>query len=154
MQTAASEHESPAPGRDLDEVAPGVHVATAEIWSSLCTVVVATDGSCLVVDPGITADEIDGLARTIDDRGWRVAAGLSTHHHWDHVLWRALLGGAPRWASPATVAAARRSREHNETEADAAAPGHDHSLTGHLTALPVPDVATTPRCRGTVPERS
>lgn len=63
----------------LTERAPGVWTATAEIWTSLTTVVVAENGSCLVVDPGITVADLAGIARAIDDHGWTVTAGLSTH---------------------------------------------------------------------------
>ncbi|MEK8224991.1 MBL fold metallo-hydrolase [Oerskovia sp. M15] len=74
-------------------------MATAEIWTSTTTVVVAPDGRCLVVDPGITVDEVESLAATISRRGWRVTAGFSTHPHWDHVLWASSLGDVP--AGPA-----------------------------------------------------
>lgn len=122
--------------RDLLEVADGVVVARAEIWSSLSTVVLGPDGTCLVADPGITPNELDALAAALEARGLRVTAGFSTHPHWDHVLWSARLGRAPRWATPAAVRRARHLHDHHRTEADALAPGHDHELTGRLRALP------------------
>ena len=125
-----------APERALTEVARGVSTATAEIWTSLTTVVVADDGACLVVDPGISVGEIAALARAIRARGWTVAAGFSTHPHWDHVLWSRDLGAGPRWATPAGVKHARTVLGHNLTESAAAAPGHDPELIGRLVALP------------------
>ncbi|HEY8718520.1 MBL fold metallo-hydrolase [Pengzhenrongella sp.] len=122
--------------RELTEVAPGVWTATAVIWRSLSTVVVADDGACLVVDPGITVAEIAGLATAIRERGWSVVAGFSTHPHWDHVLWARALGDGPRWATPRGAAHAHATRPHVLAEADAAAPGHDRDLTGRLTPLP------------------
>lgn len=122
--------------RVLTEVAPGVWTATAEIWTSLTTIIVADDGGCLVVDPGITVTEVAGLVRAIEANGWTVVGGFSTHPHWDHVLWSRALGAVPRWATPRAAAQALVLMAHNVAECDGAAPGHDHTLTGRLTALP------------------
>ncbi|MGV8978802.1 MAG: MBL fold metallo-hydrolase [Cellulomonas sp.] len=127
--------------RELTQVAPGVWTATAETWTSLTTVVVADDGACLIVDPGITVAEVAGLADEIRARGWHVEAAFATHAHWDHVLWSARLGDVPRWATPAAAEAQALSRDADLTQADATAPGHDHDLVGCLTALPEGAVA-------------
>jgi glyoxylase-like metal-dependent hydrolase (beta-lactamase superfamily II) len=121
-------------GRTLTAVAPGVWTATAEIWTSLTTVVVGSDGACLVVDPGITVAEVTSLADEIGARGWHVEAAFATHPHWDHVLWADALGDVTRWSTPA--AAAEQTRAADLAKADAAAPGHDRALFGRLTALP------------------
>ena len=125
------------PGRRLTEVAPGVWTTTARRWATVSTVVVADDGvSCLVVDPGITVDEVEGLAAELRRRGWRPVAGFSTHPHWDHVLWCAALGDAPRWATAGAVARSQAGLADIVQAADAETPGHDHTLTARLTALP------------------
>jgi hydroxyacylglutathione hydrolase len=126
--------------RELREVAPGVWVATAVIWASN-SVVVVDDGAALVVDPGITVSEVDGLAAAAADRGWHVVAGLSTHPHWDHALWTRSLGDVPRFATARAVAAMAADVERGWAEASAAAPGHDRALFGALTSLE--DVADT-----------
>lgn len=123
------------PPARLTEVAPGVRTATAEIWTTLSTVVDGPGGTCLVVDPAITPAEVDALADALDAAGRRVVAGVSTHPHWDHVLWSPRWPGAPRWATPAAVDALRRSRAADLAKADDAAPGHDPDLFGVLTAL-------------------
>ncbi|WP_407343934.1 MBL fold metallo-hydrolase [Pengzhenrongella phosphoraccumulans] len=120
----------------LTQVAPGVWTATAEIWTSLTTVVVAADSSCLVVDPGITVAEIARIAEEIVDHGWSVTAGFATHPHWDHVLWSPTWAAVPRWATAAGAAHAHAVRAHNLAESGAAAPGHDPDLIGQLTPLP------------------
>ncbi len=122
--------------RPLADVAPGVAVATAEIWATTSTLVTAEDGACLVVDPGVSAADLTGLADAVAARGWRVTAGFSTHPHWDHVLWSPRLGDGPRWATPEACTLARETREAILRETDADAPGHDHVLTARLTALP------------------
>ncbi|ACZ30264.1 beta-lactamase domain protein [Xylanimonas cellulosilytica DSM 15894] len=121
--------------RELRRVATGVWVATARIWSSSTVVVVDDDGAALVVDPGITPAELDGLAAAVAARGWHVVAGLSTHPHWDHVLWSRGLGDVPRLASPAAVAALADDVERGWAEASSAAPGHDRTLFAALTPL-------------------
>jgi hydroxyacylglutathione hydrolase len=129
--------------RALTSVAPGVWTATAEIWTSLTVLVVAGDGACLLIDPGITVTEVTSLAAEIHTRGWRVEAAFATHPHWDHMLWAERLGDVPRWATPGAVAAADRTRAADLAKVDAAAPGHDSALFGRLTALP-DDAAAVP----------
>ncbi|TGJ96688.1 hypothetical protein DLJ96_00900, partial [Actinotalea fermentans ATCC 43279 = JCM 9966 = DSM 3133] len=127
---------TPGPLRELHEIADGVHVATAEIWTSLTTVVVAPDGRAMVVDPGITVAEVESLAAAIAHRGWRVTAGFSTHPHWDHVLWSRALGDVPRWACPTAVRAQERSLAEDLVKVEREAPGHDLTLFGRLTPVP------------------
>jgi glyoxylase-like metal-dependent hydrolase (beta-lactamase superfamily II) len=122
--------------RDLVEVAPGVWVATAEIWTTTSTLVVTPDGEALVVDPAVTVAEVEALAATVRARGWRVTAGFATHPHWDHVLWSPALGDAPRWATARTTDATQRRRASVLASAEAAAPGHDPALVGALAPLP------------------
>ncbi|MFI2703320.1 MBL fold metallo-hydrolase [Cellulosimicrobium composti] len=124
------------PARDLVEVVPGVWVATAEIWTTTSTVAVAPDGEALVVDPAVTVAEVEGLAAAVAERGWRVTAGFATHAHWDHVLWSASLGCAPRWATARAADVVHRRRAEALASADAAAPGHDPGLVGALSPLP------------------
>ncbi|QAY64698.1 MBL fold metallo-hydrolase [Xylanimonas allomyrinae] len=129
--------------RDLRHVADGVWVATARIWTSN-SVVVVDDGAALVVDPGITRDEVDALSAAIDARGWHVTAGLATHPHWDHVLWSPALGDVPRFASSHAIDALAGDADRAWAEAAAAAPGHDRSLFGVLTAMAAPGGALPP----------
>ncbi|WP_425954387.1 MBL fold metallo-hydrolase [Xylanimonas sp. McL0601] len=134
--------------RELTEVTSGVWVATAKIWTSNTVVVVDDDGAALVVDPGITPDEVEGLAAAVRAHGWHVTAGLSTHPHWDHVLWSRSLGNVPRLATPRAIAALVGDVERGWTEAGAAAPGHERALFGDLvplgTASEVPSGADVP----------
>jgi hydroxyacylglutathione hydrolase len=120
----------------LTEVAPGVWTATAEIWTSLTTLIVGADGRCVVVDPGITVAEVAALVQAIRARGWTVSAGFCTHPHWDHVLWASELGTGPRWATRRGAAHAHATRQETIARADSMAPGHDRELTGVLTPLP------------------
>jgi glyoxylase-like metal-dependent hydrolase (beta-lactamase superfamily II) len=39
------------------------------------------------------------LASDLSDSGQTVVAGFSTHPHWDHLLWHAKLGEAPRYST-------------------------------------------------------
>jgi glyoxylase-like metal-dependent hydrolase (beta-lactamase superfamily II) len=40
-----------------------------------------------------------GLANDLRELGQPVVAGFSTHPHWDHLLWHARLGAAPRYGT-------------------------------------------------------
>jgi len=78
----------------VDEVAPGVFVATAAIYTTTTTVVAGADGGCLVIDPAVTVADLAALAALLSSRGLRPVAGWSTHPHWDHVLWSRPAGGS------------------------------------------------------------
>ncbi len=76
----------------LTAVADGVLVRPSAFLQTNTTVVVGDDG-VLVIDPGITRDELAALARELPGP---VVAGFSTHPHWDHLLWHPDLGTPPR----------------------------------------------------------
>lgn len=103
----------------LHEVAAGVWVTTSPLYLTTSTVIVGPDGDALVVDPGVTADDLETLADQIRSHGWSVRAGFSTHPHWDHLLWSPLLGDVPRWALPEAVSVARARRAELLAEAAA-----------------------------------
>jgi len=122
----------------VDEVAPGVFVATAELYVTTTTVVAGTDGGCLVIDPAVTVAELDELASWLSATGLRPVAGWSTHPHWDHVLWSPELGDAPRYAAPAAIGIAGEMRDDIIAGAERAAPGLDLSLVGRMQPLDAP----------------
>jgi glyoxylase-like metal-dependent hydrolase (beta-lactamase superfamily II) len=129
--------------RSLTEIAPGLLVGTSSYALTTTTLVVGSSGTggCLLIDPAVTVAELTALAASLRARGLRAAAGWSTHPHWDHVLWSAEFGDAPRYAAPAAVTAAETDRDGILAEVQADAPGHDLSLVGRLQAL---DASTIP----------
>lgn len=82
----------------LTTVAPGVLVHESTFCQSN-TIVVQGEAGVLLVDPGILEDELACLTRDLSAAGQEVVAGFSTHPHWDHLLWHASLGDAPRYAT-------------------------------------------------------
>jgi hydroxyacylglutathione hydrolase len=119
----------------VEEVAPGVYVATAEIYTTTTTIVAGDGGRCLLVDPAVSVTDLAALARWLDQHGLRPAAGWSSHAHWDHLLWSAPLGDVPRYATPRAAAAAGRQRAGLVDGVQESAPGHDLALFGKVEAL-------------------
>jgi glyoxylase-like metal-dependent hydrolase (beta-lactamase superfamily II) len=70
-------------------------------------VVVQGRAGVLLIDPGVRGDEMTCLANDLCQLGQPVAAGFSTHPHWDHLLWHASLGTAPRYGTARCAATAR-----------------------------------------------
>ncbi|HEX3205800.1 MAG TPA: MBL fold metallo-hydrolase [Propionibacteriaceae bacterium] len=62
-------------------------------------VVVQGRAGVLLIDPGIQRSEMACLANDLRELGQPVVAGFSTHPDWDHVLWHAELGEAPRYGT-------------------------------------------------------
>jgi len=82
----------------LTQVAEGVLVHQSELLQNNAVVVQGRAG-VLLVDPGLTGSEMACLASDLLELGQPVAAGFATHPDWDHVLWHAELGDAPRYGT-------------------------------------------------------
>jgi hydroxyacylglutathione hydrolase len=123
------------PGGPVDEIAPGVFVATADMYTTTTTIVVGADGGCLLIDPAVTVADLAALADWLSERGLRPAAGWSTHPHWDHLLWSAAFGEAPRYATPRAVAAVARDLAGLVSGVRESAPGHDLTLFARVEPL-------------------
>jgi glyoxylase-like metal-dependent hydrolase (beta-lactamase superfamily II) len=90
----------------LRQVAAGVLVHQSEFCQSNAVVVQGRAGA-LLIDPGILDSEMACLANDLRELGQRVAAGFSTHPHWDHLLWDERFGAAPRHGTARCAAAVR-----------------------------------------------
>lgn len=126
----------------LKQVAAGVLVHESEFIQSNSVVVQGRDG-VLLIDPGITSDEMAALANDLRELGKPVAAGFSTHPHWDHVLWHANFGGAPRYGTARCAASIQDLLSHADWEARVAeglppeyADAIPMDMLGLITGLP------------------
>jgi glyoxylase-like metal-dependent hydrolase (beta-lactamase superfamily II) len=90
----------------LRPVAEGVLIHESEFCQSNGVVVRGRSG-VLLIDPGVQADEMACLADDLRELGLPVVAGFSTHPHWDHLLWDAGFGAAPRYGTARCAAAVR-----------------------------------------------
>jgi hydroxyacylglutathione hydrolase len=124
----------------LTEITPGVLVATSEFAVTTSTVVVGAAGGCLLVDPAVTVADLAALADELAGLDLRPAVAWSTHPHWDHVLWSAGLGEAPRYAAPAAVALLQTERDSMLEQLSQSAPGHDLALVGRMQPLDEPAI--------------
>jgi glyoxylase-like metal-dependent hydrolase (beta-lactamase superfamily II) len=100
----------------LRQVAEGVLIHQSELLQNNAVVVQGRAG-VLLVDPGITGDEMACLANDLRDLGQPVVAGFSTHPDWDHVLWHAELGEAPRYGTARCAAYMRDLRSNADWKA-------------------------------------
>ena len=82
----------------LKQVAEGVLTHESECIQSNA-VVVQGEAGVLLIDAGITGEEMVAIADDLRKLGQPVVAGFSTHPHWDHLLWHAKLGEAPRYGT-------------------------------------------------------
>jgi glyoxylase-like metal-dependent hydrolase (beta-lactamase superfamily II) len=127
-------------GARLHQVAPDVLVQTSDIYMTNTTVIVG-GSRCLLIDPGLLPTDLMALEEALHDLGLTVEAAVATHPHWDHVLWSAGLGEAPRFASAAAVEAlTQRRSELVDTPLNGLGERWyvrwEASLVGRLTAIP------------------
>ncbi|MFI6678474.1 MBL fold metallo-hydrolase [Kribbella sp. NPDC050470] len=126
----------------LRQVAEGVLIHQSELLANN-TVVVQGKNGVLLVDAGITGTEMTCLANDLSELGQPVVAGFSTHPDWDHVLWHAALGEAPRYGTAGCAAFMRDLRSNADWKERAAgglppeiADDTPLDLFGLITALP------------------
>ncbi|MFL1431728.1 MULTISPECIES: MBL fold metallo-hydrolase [unclassified Nocardiopsis] len=93
----------------LTRVTEGVFTHRSELLRNNTVVVRGAQG-VLLIDAGITGAEMACLAGDLRELGLPVVAGFSTHPDWDHVLWHADLGDAPRYGTARCAAAMRDLR--------------------------------------------
>jgi glyoxylase-like metal-dependent hydrolase (beta-lactamase superfamily II) len=100
-------------------------------------VVVQGRAGVLLIDAGVHEDEIACLVSDLSESGRTVVAGFSTHPHWDHLLWHAGLGAAPRYGT-ARCAATVRDRLSGGIDARRFGIPEEVSLDllGRITGLP------------------
>ncbi len=119
----------------LSEVADGVWVRqSAWIWSN--ATVVRTDDGLVLVDPGISGEDLAELADDVDALGLPVVAGFSTHLHWDHLLWHERYGDVPRFATAANAEGARHVLDRAQAMAADSAEGIPLELVGLIEPIP------------------
>ncbi len=126
----------------LKQVVAGVLVHQSELLQNNSVVVQGTAG-VLLVDPGITGNEMTCLANDLRELGQPVVAGFATHPDWDHVLWHADLGEAPRYGTIRCAAFMRELLSNGDWKAQVAealppeiAEEIPLGLFGLITALP------------------
>ncbi|GGF03277.1 MBL fold metallo-hydrolase [Mycetocola zhadangensis] len=127
----------------LKQVAEGVLVHESEFIQSQSIVVQGADG-VLLVDPGITNEELAGIAEDLRDLSQPVVAGFSTHPDWDHLLWHTSFGDVPRYGTARCEASIRdflSKAEWKEQVAEGLPPEYADEipldLLGLITGLPV-----------------
>ncbi len=126
----------------LKQIAEGVLVHESEFLQSNSVVVQGRNG-VLLIDPGITSDEMAALANDLHESDRPVVAGFSTHPDWDHVLWHANFGDAPRYGTARCAASIRDLLSHadwRDRVAEGLPPEYAEEipmdLLGHITGLP------------------
>jgi glyoxylase-like metal-dependent hydrolase (beta-lactamase superfamily II) len=97
-----------------------VLIHQSEVLENNTIVVHGTDG-VLLIDPGITDSEMVCLASDLRAVGQPVVAGFATHPDWDHVLWHAALGDAPRYGTARCAANMRDMLSNADWKARVAA---------------------------------
>lgn len=127
----------------IKQVADGVWVHESAFLQSNAVIVQGKTG-VLLIDPGITSDEMAALGKDLQDLGQAVAAGYSTHPHWDHLLWHTTFGEAPRYGTVRNEAEIKGFLSNAEWKvlvapmlpADIADQIPMDALFGKITALP------------------
>lgn len=142
------------------EVADGVLVRTSRRMSTTTTLALGRgefDSTparpAVLIDPSWDPDELDAIAGDLASMGVRVAAGLATHAHHDHLLWHPRYGtDVVRWASAGTVGAVadRRPELLAELARDAPDPYPEDVLALFARVIALP--GTTPQHSTRIPD--
>src|ERR1700683_5367409 len=119
----------------LNQVADGVRVRQSA-WVLSNAIAVRGERGLILVDPGIDGSDLNQLADDLDRLRIPVVAGISTHPHWDHLLWHPRFGDVSRYAPSPAARAASEARERGQRMAAESASGIPLELFGLVTPLP------------------
>jgi glyoxylase-like metal-dependent hydrolase (beta-lactamase superfamily II) len=134
----------------LRQVAEGVLIHESEFCQSNAVVVQGRAG-VLLIDPGIKGDEMACLANDLSEAGQTVAAGFSTHPHWDHLLWHARFGAAPRYGTARCAATVRERLPDARAKARVAAVMIPPDIAGQVPLDLLGDIAGLPAETARIP---
>lgn len=126
----------------LHPVTDRVLIHRSDFCASNTTVVLGPAGTVLLVDPGVSRVELDQLAALLRRSRLTVVAGVSTHPHWDHLLWHRDWGAVCRYAAGAAGELVGRTHGELVRQAEQAVPGSGRRLWPGLTSLTEPDAPT------------
>lgn len=131
------------------QIAEGVFRHESEFIQSNSVVVDGRNG-VLLVDPGLTGDEMATMAEDLRRLGRPVVAGFATHPDWDHALWYPSFGDAPRYGTARCAAVLRELLSQADWKAHLVGmlpPEYAESipvdLFGQISALPA-EASTIP----------
>lgn len=127
----------------LKQITKDVWVHESSCMQSNATIVKGS-GGVLLVDAGLTSDEMASIADDLDEMKLPVVLGFSTHPHWDHVLWHARFGNVPRYGTAAAAAHMQASLSNPNWKEEEAADLPEEiasrvpldNLFGRITGLP------------------
>ncbi|PZS31176.1 MAG: hypothetical protein DLM58_12215 [Pseudonocardiales bacterium] len=129
------------------ELPDGVLTSLSSVYATRSVALPVDDGSCVLVDPAVTPDEVRRLLAGLRARALRVVAVLHTHAHWDHLLWpHQSAPQAPRWASEQCIEEAMRNEAalHAQAARDIGTDGAS-ALLGSIDCIqPLPGDGTVP----------
>lgn len=117
-------------------------VFVSRVWQTTCTALRSGEEG-FVIDSPVYPDELDALARVLDQAGFPVCGLLATHGDWDHLLGRLAFAEASLGCAQTT--AQRLGREPGEAQRELRSFDAEHyvererplALAG-VQALPVP----------------
>jgi glyoxylase-like metal-dependent hydrolase (beta-lactamase superfamily II) len=122
----------------------------SSLWQT-SSVIAVEDGSAVLVDPGITSDEVEAIAARVESMRGDVTAILITHAHWDHLTGVGRFPSAEVLAGPETAEIIRSGALNSRVKEQARAHGFrrpepprcDRVLTPGLAARVGPLVVET-----------
>ncbi|MFI6291243.1 MBL fold metallo-hydrolase [Nonomuraea sp. NPDC050790] len=127
----------------LSQVAEGV-LTHESAFVQTNTVVVRGREGVLLIDPGITDDELTCLAGDLRELGRPVVAGFSTHSDWDHVIWHAALGKPPRYGTARCAADMREQLAQADAKENIAASLLETEIAGQVPMDLLGDITGLP----------
>jgi len=96
--------------QSFTELTQNLWVTQSEVYATNSGIFISEGEACLI-DPGITHQEVSGIARFVEDMGAAPHALILSHGHWDHLLGAEYF---PKIRVVAHVHYADRLREHRD----------------------------------------
>ena len=69
-------------------------------WLEFNAGIFVSQNQALLIDPGITPDEVDSIRNFVLDKGWDIVGIYLTHWHWDHIVGPERIPNVPVYGPP------------------------------------------------------
>ena len=83
----------------IEQLAPNLWVQKSA-WFDINAGIFVSQHQALLIDPGISPDEIDSIRNFAIEKGWEIAGIFLTHWHWDHIVGPERIPNVPIYGPP------------------------------------------------------
>ncbi|MFT5194920.1 MAG: hydroxyacylglutathione hydrolase [Cellvibrionaceae bacterium] len=83
----------------IEQLSPNLWVQQSA-WFDINSGIFVSQNQALLIDPGLSPNEVDSISNFVIEKGWEIAGIYLTHWHWDHIMGPERLPNVPVYGPP------------------------------------------------------